>query len=148
MAEFVIQEMTENDIDTVLELDLKCFSAPWNREIYEKEVTENDFAHYFIIKTDEKVIGYVGLWIVLEDAQVTNIAIAPEYRGYGIGEQLFGFALQYLLKQGAKQLSLEVRKSNEIAQNLYKKFGLKKGGVRKNYYPDNGEDAFVMWVKL
>src|SRR5699024_11366049 len=81
----------------------------------------------FIIKTDEKVIGYVGLWLVLEDAQVTNIAIAPEFRGYGIGEQLFGFALQYLLKQGAKQLSLEVRKSNEVAQNLYKKFGLKKG---------------------
>src|SRR5699024_277992 len=148
MAEFVIQEMTGNDIDAVLELDLKCFSAPCNREIYEKEVNENDFAHYFIIKTDEKVIGYVVLWLVLEDAQVTNIAIAPEYRGYGIGEQLFGFALQYLLKQGAKQLSLEVRKSNEVAQNLYKKFGLKKGGVRKNYYPDNGEDAFVMWVKL
>ena len=148
MAEFVIQEMTGNDIDAVLELDLKCFSAPWNREIYEKEVNENDFAHYFIIKTDEKVIGYVGLWLVLEDAQVTNIAIAPEFRGYGIGEQLFGFALQFLLKQGAKQLSLEVRKSNEVAQNLYKKFGLQKGGVRKNYYPDNGEDAFVMWVKL
>src|SRR5699024_9809610 len=108
MAEFVIEERTGNDIDAVLELDLKCFSAPWNREIYEKEVNENDFAHYFIIKTDEKVIGYVGLWLVLEDAQVTNIAIAPEYRGYGIGEQLFGFALQYLLKQGAKQLSLEV----------------------------------------
>src|SRR5699024_3501988 len=142
MAEFVIQEMTGNDIDAVLELDLICFSAPWNRESYEKEVNENDFAHYFIIKTDEKVIGYVGLWLVLEDAQVTNIAIAPEFRGYGIGEQLFGFALQYLLKQGAKQLSLEVRKSNEVAQNLYKKFGLKKGGVRKNYYPDNGEDAF------
>src|SRR5699024_9459746 len=84
MAEFVIQEMTGNDIDAVLELDLICFSAPWNREIYEKEVNENDFAHYFIIKTDEKVIGYVGLWLVLEDAQVTNIAIAPEYRGYGI----------------------------------------------------------------
>src|SRR5699024_3018810 len=148
MAEFVIQEMTGNDIDAVLELDLKCFSAPWNREIYEKEVNENDFAHYFIIKTDEKVIGYVGLWLVLEDAQVTNIAMAREYGCYGIGKQLFGCALQYLLKQGAKLLSLEVRKSNEVAQNLYKKFGLKKGGVRKNYYPDNGEDAFVMWVKL
>src|SRR5699024_8173179 len=148
MAEFVIQEMTGNDIDAVLELDLKCFSAPWNREINEKEVNENDFAHYFIIKTDVKVIGYVGLCLVLEDAQVTNIAIAPEFRGYGIGEQVLGFALQFLLKLGAKQLALEVLKSNDVAQNLYKKFRLQKGGVRKNYYPDNGEDAFVMWVKL
>src|SRR5699024_8607223 len=112
MDEFVIQQMPANDIDAVLVLDLRRFSAPGHREIYEKEVTEDHFAHYFIIKTDEKVIGYVGLWLVLEDAQVTNIAIAPEFRGYGIGEQLFGFALQYLLKQGAKQLSLEVRKSN------------------------------------
>lgn len=148
MTEFSIREMTTGDIDSVLIVDRICFTSPWARDIYEREISANQFAHYFVIEENEKIIGYVGLWIVADDAQVTNIAILPEYRGYGIGEKLFGFALTYVLKEGASHLSLEVRVSNYVAQGLYKKFGLKKGGVRKSYYPDNGEDAYVMWVKL
>lgn len=148
MAEFSIREMKEEDIDAVLHIDKTCFSMPWTREIYEQEVTENQFAHYFVIEERQKIIGYIGIWIVLDDAQVTNIAILPDYRGYGIGENLFGYAVQFMIQQGAIRLSLEVRTSNIIAQKLYKKFGLRKGGVRKNYYPDNGEDAYVMWVNL
>lgn len=113
-----------------------------------KEVTENKFAHYFIVELDEEVIGYAGMWIVKDDAQVTNIAILPNYRGKKIGELLFNFIIQHAIRMGVKQFSLEVRASNIIAQNMYRKFGLVPGGIRKNYYTDNQENAIVMWVNL
>jgi len=149
MADFSIREMTENDINDVMEVDSASFSAPWTKEIFEQEINQNNYAHYFVVEEDKrKIIGYVGLWIVKDDAQITNIALLPTYRGYKIGEKLFGFAVQYAIQKGAVRLSLEVRVSNIIAQKMYRKFGLVSGGVRKNYYPDNGEDALVMWVNL
>ena len=148
MAEFSIREMNEKDINGVMKVDLASFASPWTREIFEQEIHHNDHAHYFVIIGEEKIVGYVGLWIVEDDAQVTNIALLPTYRGYKIGEKLFGFAMQYAIQQGASRLSLEVRMSNVVAQKLYRKFGLVPGGIRKNYYPDNGEDALIMWVNL
>jgi ribosomal-protein-alanine N-acetyltransferase len=148
MAEFTIREMTRRDIGEVLLVDEICFTSPWARDIYEREIIENDFAYYFVIEESGEIIGYVGVWLIVDDAQVTNIAILPEYRGHGIGEKLFGFAMQFVVGKGASKLSLEVRVSNKVAQSLYKKFGLEKGGIRKNYYPDNGEDAYVMWMDL
>lgn len=143
-----IRNMKITDLPQVMKIDSRSFPSPWTKEIYEQELLKNDFAHYFVIVHEDEIIGYVGLWIVFDDAQITNIAIAPEYRGKGIGEKLFAFALTYAFQRGAQKLSLEVRPSNHVAKNMYKKFGLKKGGIRKNYYPDNGEDAIVMWVKL
>ncbi|HLR69935.1 MAG TPA: ribosomal protein S18-alanine N-acetyltransferase [Pseudogracilibacillus sp.] len=149
MAEFIIREMLEEDIEEVMEVDIASFSTPWTREIYEQEVIHNKHAHYFVILVNNQlIVGYVGLWIVEEEAQITNIAILPTYRGNKIGEKLFGFSVQYAIQQGALRLSLEVRVSNIVAQKLYRKFGLVPGGIRKNYYPDNGEDALVMWVNL
>lgn len=148
MTEAKIRKMYIEDVPAVYRVEEASFSSPWNEETYEQEINHNDFAHYFVVEIEEVIIGYIGLWLVYDDAQVTNIAILPEYRGYKIGEKLFGYALQYTIQQGAKRLSLEVRKSNIPAQNLYRKFGLVPGGVRKNYYPDDGEDALVMWVDL
>lgn len=148
MAEFSIRDMKYDDIDAVIHVDEAAFSHPWSREIYEREMNENKFAYYFVIEEGQKVVGYAGLWIVEDDAQITNIALLPRYRGYKIGEKLFGFSVQFAIKQGASRLSLEVRESNVVAQRLYRKFGLVSGGVRKGYYPDNNEDAIVMWVNL
>jgi len=148
MAKFFIREMTEEDIDDVIKVDEASFPKAWSRDIYQTEINTNKHAHYFVILDDDLIMGFVGLWIVKEDAQVTNIAIDPAYRGHKIGEKLFGYALTYVIKQGAKRISLEVRVSNIVAQNLYRKFGLVPGGIRKNYYPDNGEDAIVMWANL
>lgn len=148
MAEFSIREMVYHDIDAVLKVDEASFPTPWSREIYQREMRENKFAHYFVIEESRQIIGYVGLWIVEDDAQITNIALLPMYRGYKIGEKLFGFAVQFAMQQGATRLSLEVRESNFVAQHLYRKFGLVPGGIRKGYYPDNNEDALVMWVNL
>lgn len=148
VAQMEIRKMTTADLDIVHQVDIASFHAPWKKETYQAELTDNSHAHYFVIEADGVVIGYAGLWLVVDDAQITNIAILPKYRGYKIGEKLFGYVVQYAIEQGARRLSLEVRKSNEVAQNMYEKFGLVPGGIRKNYYPDNGEDAIVMWVNF
>jgi ribosomal-protein-alanine N-acetyltransferase len=84
----------------------------------------------------------------MDDAQITNIAVHPEFRGKNIGESLLRFSIQLSKEMSAKRLSLEVRISNHIAQSLYKKVGFESGGIRKRYYTDNQEDALVMWVNL
>lgn len=145
----MIRKMQIDDVAGVMDVDTGSFPAPWTKSVYEQELIENDFAHYFVLVNEaEEIIGYVGLWIIFEDAQITNIAVHKDYRGKKIGEKLFGFALSYSYQQGAQKLSLEVRPSNVVAKTMYRKFGLQKGGIRKNYYPDNSEDAIVMWVNL
>src|SRR5699024_10480017 len=106
-AEFSIREMEYKDIDTVMAIDRTAYISPWSREIFEQELIENIFAYYFVIDEAINVVGYVGLWFVDDDAQITNIALLPKYRGYKIGEKLFGFSLQYAIKMGASRLSLE-----------------------------------------
>lgn len=148
MAELEIRKMEVADIHGVMEVELSSFNSPWPEDIFYQEVATNQHAHYFVMKLDEKIIGYAGLWIVLDDAQITNIAVMPAFRGNKLGEKLFGFIANQAIKLGVKRLSLEVRQSNIIAQKMYRKFGLVPGGIRKNYYSDDQEDAIVMWVNL
>ncbi|WP_085993410.1 ribosomal protein S18-alanine N-acetyltransferase [Oceanobacillus senegalensis] len=148
MSEVVIRKMEFTDVEQVLEVERASFTTPWTTDVFYQEIVDNHHAHYFVLEVDEKIVGYVGIWIVVDDAQITNIAIMPDYRGQSLGERLFGFVIQLLQHIGAKRLSLEVRVSNIAAQRLYRKFGLVPGGIRKNYYTDSGEDAIVMWVNL
>lgn len=148
MNNILIRPMELRDLDQVEEVEKKSFTSLWTKSLYRRELLENSFASYFVIEIDEKVIGFCGLWLVIDEAQVTNIAIDPSYRGYGYGSLLFQYMIKHAVEQGATNLSLEVRKSNTQAQNLYRKFGLEKAGIRRNYYTDNNEDAIVMWVKL
>lgn len=148
MVDLVLREMVLEDIDQVMQIDIASFATPWPRQIFYQELVENKFAHYYVIEDDKEILGYAGLWLVVDDAQVTNIAVNPNYRGNKFGEKLFRYAIQKAMGIGMKRLSLEVRVSNIIAQKLYRKFGLVPGGIRKNYYTDNGEDAIVMWVNL
>lgn len=143
-----IRMMSEDDIENVLKVDQQIFSASWTEDIYKHEILDNQYAHYFVVEADGQIIGFAGLWIVDHAAQVTNIGILEKYRGYNIGEKLFGFTLQYAINQGVTRLSLEVRISNIVAQKMYRKFGLVPGEVIKEYYTDNGEDALVMWVNF
>lgn len=148
MADLVIRQMELTDIGQVVDAEKASFVTPWSEDIFYQEVVENQFAHYFVIEVDEVIVGYAGLWVVIDDAQITNIAIMPGYRGNKLGEKLFGYTMQQAIRLGSKRLSLEVRVSNIIAQRMYRKFGLVPGGLRKNYYTDNHEDAIVMWVNL
>lgn len=143
-----IRMMDLIDIDGVLEVENRSFSAPWTREAFHQEIVKNQFAYYFIATIKGKIVGYCGLWVVVENANITNIAVDPDYRKQGIGEALLKGAVDMAKMLGAENLSLEVRVSNEGAQHLYRKFGFQPGGTRKNYYTEDQEDALVMWVKL
>lgn len=136
------------DVDQVMEVERVSFTTPWTTDIFYQEIVDNQYAYYYVIEWNGRIVGYVGTWVVLEDAQVTNIAIMPELRGNKLGEKLFQYMLLQVKLIGTTRLSLEVRESNIPAQKLYRKFGLVPGGIRKNYYTDNQEDAIVMWVNI
>nr|WP_039238109.1 ribosomal protein S18-alanine N-acetyltransferase [Bacillus thermotolerans] len=148
MDELYVRRMTIADVDKVYEIEHKSFTAPWTKESFVQEMTSNHFAIYHVAEWQGKVVGYCGMWLVLDESQITNIAVLPEYRGQGFGEKLLVYVMEAARKNGASVMSLEVRVSNLAAQHLYKKLGFQTGGIRKNYYSDNQEDALVMWVRL
>jgi ribosomal-protein-alanine N-acetyltransferase len=144
----VFRFMREEDIDQVLEIEHASFTTPWSSEAFYNELNMNKFAIYIVMEINQKVVGYCGVWIVIDEAHITNIAILPEYRGRKLGEALMEKLFEVAKAMGAKTMTLEVRVTNYVAQSLYRKFGFQKGGLRKNYYTDNQEDALVMWVRL
>lgn len=94
---------------------------------------------------DGKVVGYGGIWLILNEGHITNIAVKEEYKGNGIGNHLLEGLILYCIKNGIENMTLEVRESNIIAQNLYRKYDFISSGKRPNYYSDNSEDALIMW---
>lgn len=148
MERYNIRRMTEDDLDVVHQIQQDAFPDPWSREALLHEVASNQFAHYLVLEWEGAVIGYGGMWIVLDEAQITNIAIASPFRGKKWGETLLMSMMIYAVRHGATAMTLEVRKSNAIAQRLYEKLGFYKTGIRPKYYSDNGEDALIMWVNF
>ncbi|GGC97268.1 putative ribosomal-protein-alanine acetyltransferase [Thalassobacillus devorans] len=148
MDNVTVREMTVDDIDEVMEIEHASFAIPWKREAFVGEVEQNNFAVYYVIEDENRIFGYCGLWMIIDEAHITNIAILPSHRGKGYGALLFGHVIEQAVEKGAIMLSLEVRVSNTGAQHMYRKFGLVPGGIRKQYYTDNGEDALVMWVNF
>jgi ribosomal-protein-alanine N-acetyltransferase len=134
------------DLDRILEIELHSFPTPWSRRSFISELTENIYAHYVVLEEDEHIVAYCGMWVILDEAHITNIAVAPEARGKGYGEYLFRDMIERSKSRGARRMTLEVRVSNEVAKSLYKKLGFEARGLRKGYYSDTGEDAIVMWL--
>ncbi|EOR22573.1 MULTISPECIES: ribosomal protein S18-alanine N-acetyltransferase [Niallia] len=148
MSAFEFRYMTVADIDNVFLIETISFPTPWSKEAFYNELTQNRFAKYIVIQYEEELVGYCGVWIVVDEAHITNIAILPEYRGRKLGETLLTKVMEEARKMGATSMTLEVRVTNVVAQNLYRKLGFQNGAIRKKYYTDNQEDALVMWVKL
>jgi ribosomal-protein-alanine N-acetyltransferase len=140
--------MTLQDLDRIIEIEQLSFTLPWSRSSFYQELTNNPYARYIVLEYDGQVIGYCGMWLVMDEAHITNIAVLPQFRGKKLGEALMRQAMALAREEGAKTMTLEVRVSNVVAQSLYRKLGFLNGGIRKRYYSDNQEDALVMWVKL
>jgi len=148
MEKYEFRYMTVKDIEEVYIIESISFPTPWSKEAFYNELTQNHFATYIVIEHEGHLVGYCGVWIVVDEAHITNIAVLPQFRGYKLGENLLRRIMQEAKSRGAATMTLEVRVSNLIAQNLYKKLGFQDGAIRKRYYTDNQEDALVMWVKI
>lgn len=137
--------MKIEDIDDILIIENLCFLIPWTEQSFHDEISKNRHAHYKIIIFENKIIGYIGFWQVLDEGHITNIAIHPEYRNRGLASLLLENTLIFCKNINVESLTLEVRKSNLPARSLYKKYGFIEEGCRKKYYSDNNEDAIIMW---
>ncbi len=167
-----VEPMAVSDLARVLEIERVAFPSPWSARAYEYELRYNNMAHYFVARLDVGayarqsrgglwqrvraffqprpadenvlVVGYTGYWLMAGEAHISTIAVSPDYRRRAFGELLLMHVLQDATQHGAHVATLEVRVSNLNAQQLYLKYGFEKVGMRKAYYSDNNEDAFIM----
>ena len=140
-----IKKMTKDDVHTVSNIEKECFAIPWHESAYLTEIT-NRSAYYIVSMQDGKMTGYAGMWVIMDESHITTIGVAKEYRGKKVGEMLLMSLLDEAMKRGARRATLEVRESNNVAQNLYRKYGFAPAAIRRGYYTDNYENAIVMWI--
>ncbi|HEY8395030.1 MAG TPA: ribosomal protein S18-alanine N-acetyltransferase [Thermaerobacter sp.] len=140
-----IAPMTPGDVPLVLAIERRSFPTPWSERAFVSELRDNLYADYIVARFEGRLVGYAGMWCILDEAHVTTIAVDPDFRGRGIGDRLLTALEERALRQGCRRMTLEVRVSNHVAQRLYKRHGFRACGLRPGYYTDNGEDAIVMW---
>lgn len=146
IAPVFIEDMTLHDIDAVQEVERASFPIPWPANAFRHELTTNRNARYIVARERDKIVGYAGLWLMVDEGHITTFAVLPEHRRKRIGERLLQRLFDVAQDMGAEWLTLEVRVSNLPAQRLYEKYGFKRAGVRRRYYSDNNEDALIMWT--
>lgn len=143
MNDIIIRNMTADDVSGVVLVENNSFKIPWSEKSFKDEL-ENSLAVYFVVESENKIIGYCGMWDVSGEGDITNIAVLPEFRGKGVGRLLLSKMFSEAKKRDLSRITLEVRESNTVAINLYTSFGFEDIGMRKNYYADNGENAIIM----
>lgn len=184
---FVVEPMTEADIEEVSRVEAECFTNPWPISAYQRELRRPEQNYYIVLREEPDVdgvepaaspngeadpghrsrrprrfgfwpfakrdaasakapiLGFAGMWNMLDESHITTIGVTPRYRGRGLGEALFVTLLEEAKRRDVTWVTLEVRVTNVSAQNLYRKYGFTIQGRRPRYYSDNNEDAFIMW---
>ena len=140
----VLAPLTVADLDEVAVIEKISFTAPWPTSAYTTELTTNRLARYVGARIDGALVGFGGIWLMVDEAHITTMAVLPTNRRTGVATILLLELLQEARRGGARVATLDVRVSNVDAQSLYRSFGFAEVGRRIRYYDDNGEDALVM----
>lgn len=140
----VIRPMTRRDVPRVHEVEVACFRSPWSKNALFGEL-RNEVANYLVMEVDGVICGYGGMWVLFEEAHITNVAIMKDYRQQGRGRRLMIAMMELAVQLGAEKMTLEVREGNMVAQHLYKTLDFEQNGRRPRYYSDTGEDALLLW---
>lgn len=138
-----IRRMTAEDLSAVYAIELESFSEPWSLESLTKEL-ENHLAYYIVAEEQDEIIGYAGMWGILDEGEITNIAVKSKNRGAGIGSLILEALLNYAKEKALSRITLEVRAGNEKAKKLYHRHHFECIACRKNYYHKPTEDALIM----
>ena len=155
----IFASMTLDDVAAVAELEARCFVAPWTPDTFRHELQHNQFAAYWVLRPAAgatagagrdlpSVLAYGGYWLMGDEAHIVNVATHPDFLRRGLGERLVTAMVAEAQRNGAGLVTLEVRMSNQAAQQLYAKLGFVEVGERRRYYSDNGEDALLMTLFL
>jgi [ribosomal protein S18]-alanine N-acetyltransferase len=141
---FIIRKMTAADVPAVTQLDRMSFTLPWPERSFYFEVNSNPASRCFVAEADDKIVGAIVGWLLVDEMHIATIATHPEFRRQGIAQALLAYVLKLAESEGAVSSFLEVRESNLAAQAMYHKFGYEMTGRRARYYKDNDEDAILM----
>src|SRR5438552_14918492 len=139
----LVDAMREDDIPEVQAIEREIFPTPWPRNAYYRELHHNRSAYYLVLRRDEEIVGYAGLWKMSDEAHITTVGVRANQQGKGYGHALMAALIQRAYQLGSRWLTLEVRPSNDVAGRLYEKFGFKVLGRRTRYYPDNNRAAIA-----
>jgi [ribosomal protein S18]-alanine N-acetyltransferase len=146
-----VEDMSEGDLEPVLDIEYLSFTSPWPRDIFLGELRGSDIAKLFVARILEgeqqgRVAGYSCTWIIADEMHITSFAVHPQFRRQHVGQQLMAGVLARAVELGCRHAELEVRASNHGAQRLYGRFGFAPVAVRQRYYVDNNEDAIIMFL--
>jgi [ribosomal protein S18]-alanine N-acetyltransferase len=136
--------MTINDLEEVIRLDHASFSLPWPESSFRFEIEKNEVSRCWVALLDQKIVGIMVAWLIIDEIHIATFAVDPAYRRQGIAQRLLAHTLIDGLKSGGEKGFLEVREGNLAARRLYEKFGFENIGIRKKYYKDTGENAVMM----
>ena len=143
----IVRKMLKRDIERIYEIEKICFRSPWSKSSLQGEL-KNSLAHYLVLEDENGIIvSYGGMWILFDEAHITNIAVHPDYRGKRYSRILMVSLMREALLFNASKMTLEVRDHNYVAQSLYYSLDFSQQGRRKKYYSDSGEDALLLWNK-
>ncbi len=140
----VIAPAVYADAEGMYAVERECFSSPWSLDSFRSEMG-NKMAHYFVARQGDEIVGYAGAWYIAEEMHITNIAVAPDWQGSGIGRKLTSHLIKHGQESGIREFTLEVMVTNERAVSVYRSLGFEIDGVRKGYYQPEGIDAYIMW---
>ena len=136
----------DQDLDEVVELEARCFTNPWTREMLARELTQSDVAHIFVLRLpDRRIAAFCACWIVVDELHVNTLVVDHPYRRQGIGLTLMQWVLEEAVRRGAIRATLEVRESNVAATRLYERLGFRLVARRGDYYSGPVEDALIFW---
>lgn len=147
MTDFRITPLASADqIDDVLAIEAASFTNPWTREMYLSELENRNVSYCYLASLgNDPPIGFCSFWRVLDELHINNLAVLPDFRRKGVASRLLRYVLFEGVRLGAVRATLEVRRSNEAARQLYARFGFAVAGVRADYYTNPKEDALILW---